>query len=163
MPPLSPFVELSHATGKDTAEKFNNYIEELYQIYLQTVVHSNLTFKNLPVNTQRRPETLGKSFAFWHMMQEGNVEEERTPDFERCKRIRWIGWTIQNADKYDQIRVFPQQKRGREESWALWLYEQDYVVILHYRKTFLLLKTAFMVKKHKQQELLRDWNVYTTL
>lgn len=31
----------------------------------------------------------GKEATFWHMIQEGRIEEDRTPDIRRCERIRW--------------------------------------------------------------------------
>jgi len=56
------------------------------------------------------------------------------------------------------IRVFRQTPRHGERTWALWLVEQDYVVILAERSGYYLLKTAFLVTKdHKREELERDW------
>jgi hypothetical protein len=63
----------------------------------------------------------------------------------------------QNADKDPAIRVFPQTPRFGDKTWALWLFDHDYVVILAERSTYYLLKTAFVVNSHKQQELERDW------
>jgi hypothetical protein len=150
------FLEAADYTGKDTAERWKNYIEGLYVVYLRTVAHGGLTFRGLPVRCQFRPETLGKHYAFWHMMQEGFREEDRTIDVERCRRVAWISWVIQNAPTETGIRVFPQKRPG-EKSWVLWLYEHDYAVILWERNDYFLLKTAFMVKPHKRTELERDW------
>jgi hypothetical protein len=110
-----------------------------------------------------RPETFGKGFAFWHMMQEGQIEDERTIDPERCQRLLWIAWVIANADRDPRIRVFPQQKRGSEQPWALWLFDSDYVVILWERNGYYLLRTAFVVQNHKRNELERDWQRHSKI
>jgi hypothetical protein len=95
------------------------------------------------------------------MMQEGPIEDDRTIDPERCERLLWLGWVIENAASDARIRFFKQSPRGNETSWVLWLFEQDYAVILWERNGYYLLKTAFMVKPHKRQEFERDWKKYT--
>jgi hypothetical protein len=155
IPPLLPF---GHGEGNDSAERWDDYIEGLYGLYLKTVVRAELVFRGLPVRCQFRPETFGKHFAFWHMMQEGRIENDRTIDPERCRRLLWIGWLINESRASDpRIRVFRQNPRNGEISWVIWLDEQDYAVILWERKDYFLLKTAFMVKPHKRQEFERDW------
>jgi len=95
------------------------------------------------------------------MMQEGKIEDERTIDLNRCSRVSWISWVINNAhDK--RIRVFLQERQGVKKSWVLWLYEENYAVILWERSGYLLLKTAFLVKSGKYKEFNRDWNKYNT-
>jgi hypothetical protein len=162
---LPKFVELNDCAGDDTVSRLKVYIEVLYGVYLKTVAFGKLTFRDLSVKCQFRPETNGKHYAFWHMMQEGKIEDDRTIDLERCRRMRWISWVIKNADNDSKIRVFPQAARsttrGAEQPWALWLYEHDYVVILWERNGYYLLKTAFTVKPHKHNELERDWEKHS--
>jgi murein L,D-transpeptidase YafK len=160
-----PLIEIDSFTGSDFQERWDAYIEEIYQRYLSTVAQGKLTFRGQRVACQFRPETYGKHYAFWRMMQEGYLgtsEDDRTPDFERCKRVDWIAWAINNAGKSDAIRVFPQRRRGREKSWAVWVHEKDYVVILWDRRDYYLLKTAFVVKSGKRKELQRDWEAYNS-
>lgn len=151
LPPHVPFGALG---------SWEEFIEGLYGLYIKTIVRAELTFRDLPVRCQFRPETFGKHFAFWHMMQEGRVEDDRTIDPERCRRLLWISWVIRNADVDDRIRVFPQADRGSDKSWVLWLHGEDYAVILHERNGYFLLKTAFMVKPHKANEFERDWSAH---
>ncbi len=156
---LPPFLEAEDYPGDDSAERWKNYIEGLYTIYVKTVAHGNLRFRGQPVRCQFRPETLGKHYAFWHMMQEGFNENDRTVDPERCRRVAWIAWVIQNAEIDPRIRVFP-QARGSEKSWVLWLEQAGYAVILWERKDYYLLKTAFLVRQHKRKEFERDWGAH---
>lgn len=154
-------IEVNDFPGDDFATRWRAYLEHIYQRYLKTVAFGELTFRGKKVNCQFRPETDGKHYAFWHMMQEGSggrSENDRTPDLERCRRVDWIAWMIANADMHPGIRVFRQTKRWGEKPWALWLHEHGYLVILWERKDYYLLKTAFYrLKKGKIEELERDW------
>lgn len=158
------FIEVEDFPGDDFITRWRAYLEEIYRRYLNGVAFGRLTFRGWKVSCQFRPETEGKHYAFWHMMQEGSggrAEVDRTPDLERCRRVDWIGWVISHADSHPGIRVFPQAKRWGEQPWALWLHEYDYVVILWERRDYYLLKTAFHpLKPHKRQELERDWRAH---
>lgn len=154
---LPPFIELSDAEGKDTVEKWRVYLEALYGVYQKTLVKGELTFRGLRVGCRRFPESKFKHFCFWHLIQEGFPEEDRTPDLERCRRLLWVSCIIQNARGDSSVRVFRQTQRFGEKPWALWLFERDYAVILVERNGYFLLKTAFMVKGDKHDELMRDW------
>jgi hypothetical protein len=148
---------LAEAEGQDTAERWKIYIEALYGVYRRTLIEAQLTFRGFPIHCRRLPDATGKQVAFWHLVQEGYPEEHRTPDLERCRRLLWVSWVLQNAGQSVHIRVFPQTRRHGDKTWALWLFEQDYVVILAERSSYYLLKTAFIVSASKQEEFARDW------
>lgn len=157
-------VEVDDFPGADFGSRWKVYLEDIYQRYLRSVAKGGLTFRGKRVNCQFRPETHGKHFAFWHMMQEGSggrSEDDRTIDPERCRRVDWIAWVIANAGTHPGIRVFQQTTRWGETSWVLWLYEHDYAVILWERRDYYLLKTAFYpIYKRKKEELERDWKAF---
>ncbi len=155
--PLPKFIELADATGPDSAEQWKTYLEALYLVYRRSLVEAQLTFRGLPVQYRRMPDATGKHVAFWHLVQEGYPEDDRTPDPERCRRLLWVSWVIRNAGCNTAVRVFPQTRRHGDRTWALWLYGHDYVVILAERSSYHLLKTAFIVSQDKREELNRDW------
>jgi hypothetical protein len=155
--PLPKFIELSEASGEDSAERWNTYLGALYLVYRRTLVEADLTFRDLPIQYRRTPDATGKHIAYWHLVQEGYPEEHRTPDIERCRRLLWVSWVIQNAGQNTAVRVFPQTRRHGEKTWALWLFGHGYVVILAERSAYYLLKTAFLVSEDKREELERDW------
>ena len=69
---------------------WETYQAALYRIFQQEIASGGLRFQSLPVNCRRLPQTGGRWAAFWHLVQEGPAEEDRTPDLRRCERIRWV-------------------------------------------------------------------------
>ncbi len=156
-------IQIEDFPGDDFLTRWPTFIEHVCQRYLKTVAFGNFRFRGLNVKCRFHPETDGKHFAFWHMMQEGSggrSEDDRTPDADRCRRVEWISSVIQNAEIGEAIRVFRQAPRKSEKPWALWLHEFEDAVILWERNGYFLLKTAFVVKPHKKNELERDWKAH---
>jgi len=82
---LPPLIKLA-----DYGNDWETYLEVLYRAYLDEVVNAGIVFRGLPLRVQFRTMAHGKGFGFWHLISEGNVEEDRTPDLRRCERIRWV-------------------------------------------------------------------------
>ncbi|MCS6246038.1 MAG: hypothetical protein H2173_00875 [Opitutus sp.] len=163
MSELPALVEVDDFPGEDFVARFRAYLDGIYGIYLSEVAWGGLTFKGQKVRCRFEPETFGKHYAFWHMMQEGRIEDDRTPDSERCKRVRWIAWVIKAAKDGDpRVKVFPEQKRHGNQPWALWLEEANYLVILWERNGSYLLKTAYPVSyAGTLKALKRDWLLHS--
>jgi len=139
---------------------WEKYVDELYEIYLREIVNGGLTFKSLPIRCRYHPKTRGKGYGFWHIIQEGRIEEERLPDFRRCERIHWISWVIKNADIDERISWW-EEKRRTNTDILLWLEDEDYLVVLAKRRNYLLLKTAYYItKRHKRATLYRNRNKF---
>ncbi len=77
MSDLPDLVEVDDCPGKDFVARWKVYLDKVYAIYLQEVAHGRLSFKGLKVSCRYQPETFGKHYAFWHMMQEGVIEDDR--------------------------------------------------------------------------------------
>jgi hypothetical protein len=149
---------MEQSLGEDTVERWRAYLDVLFGVFQRTLARAQLSFRGLNIGCRRIPESKGKHFAFWHLIQEGFPEEDRIPDLDRCRRLLWVAWVIQNAGQDPAIRVFRQTPRHGDKTWALWLFEHDYAVILAERSGYYLLKTAFLVtKENKREELDRDW------
>lgn len=135
------------------------YEDMLYQVYLETIVHYGLVFRDWPVRTQYRPETRGKGFSFWHVISEApspknKNEDERIPDLERCRKLRWVAWVIQHAGE----EGFPwwENKRGTETRVVIWAEAYDFAVVLAKRNGYYLLKTAYCLKEHRKAAFARE-------
>jgi len=93
------------------------------------------------------------------MIQEGSSEEERTPDFRRCERIRWPRPIIDHHDD-KTIKVWWNQRRG-EKRICLWFEHENYLVILADRGEYILPWTAYLVDRpHRQRKLQREYEKY---
>lgn len=144
------------------------YEDEIYEAYLETVIRSGLEFQGVQIKAQFRPETHGKGFSFWHLISEApdpknRNEDDRLPDFNRCERIRWVAWCIQNAGT-DGFSWWENQ-RGRETHVVIWAEDHDFAVVLAKRETangprYYLLKTAYCLKSHRRKTFARERDAF---
>lgn len=151
LPPLVLF--------SDHGGDWDRYLDALYAWFKQDFVDTKPVFQGRRLGLKRHPMTNGKEATFWHMIQEGDVEEERTPDFRRCERIRWSKPIIER-DTDPAIKVW-RNRRGREERVCLWLVQESYLVILADRGDYILPWTAYLVEQpHRQRKLQREYEEY---
>jgi len=135
--------------------EWSRYEEELYAVYLETIVQSGLTFRNMPVRAKYAPPTKNKGFTFWHLISEGEREDDRTPDFRRCERIRWVAWLIQHAMSHQDLSWW-ENKRGSNIHIVIWHEKEDFAVVLAKRNGYVLLKTAYWVKQYRRKDFERE-------
>jgi hypothetical protein len=131
------------------------YEDELYAIYLESIVHSGLTFLGIPVRSRYEPPTKNKGYSFWHLISEGEREEERVPDIRRCERIRWVAWLIQHATRHEDV-CWWENKRGSNTHIVIWHEQEDFAVVLAQRNGYFLLKTAYWVKRYRRKDFQRE-------
>jgi hypothetical protein len=117
------------------------YEAMLYQLFFDELARGGLEFRGWQVQCRRRPEHAGKWAAFWHLVQEGPIEEQRTPDMRRCERLRWIRWVIEQAQAHSAIDEWQNTRQG-ERNTLLW-FNEEYLVILAERSGYWLLKSAY--------------------
>ncbi|MBU6266302.1 MAG: hypothetical protein KGN34_02095 [Sphingomonadales bacterium] len=129
------------------------YEARLYAIFLGEIAQGGLTFRGDRVSCRRLPETQGKWAAFWHLVQQGEVEEDRLPDLRRCERLRWVKYVIEawNTDKNIQ---WWENKRRSETNVLLW-YGEVYLVILAKRDGYWLLRSAYETNQGHRLRSLR--------
>lgn len=125
-----------------------SYEDALYAAFLETFVRPDIRFKGGRVSAPYRPESRGKHFSFWHVISEaphpGNRnEKDRIPDLQRCERIRWIAWAIQQAEAGTQDVSWWENSRGRNTHVVIWAEQRDFAVILGKRRGYYVLKTAY--------------------
>jgi hypothetical protein len=129
------------------------YEGELYRVFLNEIAKGKLEFRGWPVNCRRIPEAHGRWASFWHLVQEGRIEDDRLPDFRRCERIRWVRWTIENGTTHQEIEEW-QNRRGTEINTLLW-YREEYLVVLAQRQNYWLLRTAYCTERSMRIRQLR--------
>ena len=135
------------------------YIDFVYETFLDDIVRQPLMFRGERVSCRKHPETRGKGAGFWHMVQEGAIEEDRVPDIRRCERIPLIKYMIENCDLEWEIDVW-ENTRGSESNTLLW-FSEEYLVVLGRRTGYWLLRTAYCTtKNHRIQALRKERDAY---
>ncbi len=130
-------------------------LDDLYQIYLTEIHQAALMFRGLPVQNRRHPEWKDKVHGFWHIVKGTPVDDEREPILQRCERIRWIPWIINNAYTDSRISCWP-ERRDSKTYFRLWLEEESYIVILEKRREYYLLVSGHPTMPHKNKSLLES-------
>lgn len=131
------------------------YEDAIYEVFLTTVVRANLNFQGIRISCQYRPESKGKHYSFWHLISEGDDEENRTPDLQRCERIEWIGWIIANAETCSDI-VYWNNNRGESSHIVILHKVSRYAVILAERNGYYMLRSAYPVTERRFQKMLAE-------
>lgn len=151
LPPLVPLSNYGGAWGP--------YLDTIYNYFKQDFVTNKPVFQGRRLGLKKHPKTQGKEATFWHMIQQGPVEEDRIPDLRRCERIRWPKPIIEHdADK--AIKVW-KNRRGREQRICLWFEQKNYLVVLADRGEYILPWTAYPVERpHRQRKLQREYEGY---
>lgn len=129
------------------------YETELHRIFMAEIAGGGLQFRGARVGCRRQPEAAGRWASFWHLVQEGPVEDDRFPDLRRCERIRWVRWIIENAPAHAEIDEW-QNTRGAETNTLLW-YREEYLVVLAQRQGYWLLRTAYCTEQGGRIDKLR--------
>lgn len=151
LPPLVLF--------SDYGGNWDAYLDAIYEWFKQDFIDSKPVFQGRRLGLKQHPMTHGKEATFWHMIQEGAVEDDRTPDFRRCERIRWPRPIIEhNSDP--AIKIWRNQ-RGNDVRVCLWFAQENYLVILADRGDYILPWTAYWVEQpHRQRKLQREYEEY---
>lgn len=140
------------------------YINAVYQFFLNDFVHNRAFFLNLPVFVRYHPSFNLKGATFWHLVSEGKIESERTPDFRRCERIRWpraiIDHVISGDIKiWETIRPWKKQKQKRI-NFALANF--SYIVVIAQREKGYDLVTAYLIEQsHRREKLKKEFETFS--
>lgn len=152
--PLPGLVELS-----DYGNNWEKYLNALYEIYISQIVNTGLSYNGLPIHYRFNPQTDGKGYGFWHLISEGEKEDDRTPDIRRCERILWVAWIIRES-KTNQEILWYENKRGSEIHVVLWFRLHRFAIILAKRAGYYLLKSAYTIKPHREKVFEKEWRSY---
>jgi len=138
---------------------WNEYLDALHGFFRADFVTDRFLFEGKRVGLKKHPIEHGKEATFWHMIQSGDTEAERTPDLRRCERILWPKAIIINAN--DPGVLIWKNKRGSKKRICLMLEQERYLVILADRGEYVLPWTAYPVDRDRQfQKSLREYREY---
>lgn len=144
---------------EDYDGNWNAYIEALYDIFRTDFIKNKPNFRGKNLRLKRHPVIQDKEATFWHLTSEGSKEEDRTPDFRRCERIRWPAPTIDNSE--DSVIKVWAEPRGNSLRVHLWFENEGYLVVLDDRKDYILPWTAFYIEReHQRRKYNKRWMKY---
>lgn len=106
-----------------------------------------------------------KESTYWHFITDGNVEDERQCDFNRCARIKWPRAMMERCPTgrpaEDDVVLWWKTVRNNEQRYVLALPDFSYIVILVDRGEFVLPWTAYTVEeRHRRAKLSREYEAY---
>ena len=140
------------------------YIEDLYQIFLNDLVSRPLLWKSggKEVSLRRQPEVEGRHAIFWHIITGGGgSEESRQIEHERCVRLRWVRILVElfneEFPEEREIRWWIDQRRASNPRYVITRPQFDYIVVIEPRAEYALLVTAYFAERqHRRRKLRRD-------
>jgi hypothetical protein len=154
---LPELVELSDYHGD-----WDLYLGAVYSIFKQDFIYNHPIFRGLPVSILVSTLSEGKEETFWHIISEGEKEENRNINIRRSERIRWPKPIIENCDT-DKLLYIWENNRGRENRVLIRFIfsDDDYLIILIRRKRRIYLLTAYLITNtHQKKRLQQEYNAY---
>lgn len=146
---------------QDYHGKWNDYCDALYEFFLDDFVRTKPQYLGKRFALKKHPEYDGKAATFWHLVSEGNVEEDRTPEMRRCERIRWPRPIIEGNVPAD-VKTWRNERNGKTRI-LIALADFSYVVILDDRGGYVLLWTAYPVEReHQRRKLAKEYGDYAS-
>jgi len=134
------------------------YKEHLYSLYSRDFLASQPTW---PIGGKRfaikkQPLVDGQCHTFWHIISEGDQEEEREVVLSRCECICWPRLILDEfsatypAQRSNRI-VWWVEERGGKRRVHIALADFSYLVVVEDRADYVLLWTAFPIEREHQR------------
>lgn len=151
----------------DIKDPTDDQLYEMYGIYLNDLVHSEVNFeeKKVIVNKARVRNKkegyfVGKHKSFDHIVtRECKYSGKRQYDRDRANKIHWIKVIIENCS-CPLIKQFEKIDRDGDRNIFLWLESKSYVVILREKQPDLFLVTGYCVDATEQGRFRSDYMEY---
>ena len=144
-------------TLPDHGGSWDAYAAAVYARFKADLIDKPSFYRGMRVGLRRHPMHQNREWAFWHIVQEGNVEANRTPDLRRCERIGWVRAIIHHAHD-PRVKTWENMRSGNPRI-LLWLEEQDFLVVLAPRgRRYALLVTAYPTDRgHTRHKLQQEY------
>lgn len=143
------------------------YLEAVHRLFVRDFVASKPCFPGKRVALKRYPDPDGRGATFWHMVSEGKVETDRTPDLRRCERIGWPRPLIEELAAVlagaGRVRCWCEDRKGAKRI-IIAVADFSYVLVLDDRGDYVLPWTAYAVEReHQRQKLEKAWTAAKVL
>lgn len=147
-------IELNEFNGN-----VEDYFSAVYTIFESHFIKSQPSFQGTRVSAQKIPLVDGIHRTFYHMTHEGNIENDRKPDFRRMERIRFPKFCIE-ACPNSNLLVW-KNKRKRDDRILIFNEEEGYLIVLTERKGYNLLWTTYYIEyNHERRKKIKEYEAY---
>lgn len=138
---------------------FKLYFASVYEIFENSFIKSQPIYNELRVSAQKHPEVDGIHRTFYHITHEGEIENERKPDFRRMERIRFPKFCIDNCSHKDFL--IWEKIVGKDNRIHILNKAERYLIVLTERKGYYLFWTAFYIEdNHTIRKKKKDYEAY---
>ena len=138
---------------------WDRYLKVIYNFFTKDFVDDQPTYHGKKLALKRFPMYEGKEATFWHIISEGIIEDDRTPDLRRCERIRWPRPVIENSSDPD-IKIW-ENNRHHETRVCILLDSADYLVVIARRQGYDLFWAAYPITRpHHKRKLIKEYEAY---
>ena len=148
----------------DYSGDYFEYENAVYELFFKDFIDTKPVFKGQALALKRYPIFKDREATFWHIVSEGSVEFDRTPDIRRYERISWPKKVIEYCHaSCIKIKVW-ENKRNGEKRILLWCEDIEYLVVLADRKDYILFWTAYPVtEEHRKRKLQKEYEEYNNV
>lgn len=145
----------------DFGGQWPEYEQHIYEIFLEHFVNNSFIYDGTRISCKKHPEINGKSGTFWHIISSGQTESEKEPDLERCSKIAWPKAIMENTDD-DNVLVWTDDSYKGGSRTKILLTDPAYLVILANRNGYSLLWTAYPLRVHSKEKLLKEYKSFNS-
>jgi len=141
---------------------WEKYVEALYKIFKHDFILNRTLFHGKNIGIISSPRYDNKEYTFWHIISEGEIEEERIPNLRRCARIRWPKAIIESNETDPILRIW-QNRRGKDKRllFLLSFNNEDYLVVLLIKRYYFIFHTSYPIDyPHTKRKLIKEYNDY---
>ena len=151
---LPEMIPLSAFSGN-----WEKYRDGLYKLFCQDFKNGKVEFRGEQIFLRIYPFEEGKEASFWHCISEGEVEQDRIIDTERCKRIRWPKSMITHDGNVD-LKIWQNTRKGCL-NYLLLVERERYLVVIRFKKGKWQLWTTYLATyNHTLEKWLHEFNEY---
>ncbi len=141
---------------------WNEYIEIIYNVYCKEIRTKQFEYEGKQIALRKYPTYQNKDKGFWHLVTEGDIEDQRNPDLRRCSHIRWVRYVIDNSHK-PEINIWKNTRKGKTNI-CLSTEDFSYLVVLGERNGYVILLSAYPIPEaYKKMKLRKECEQYTEL
>lgn len=144
---------------EDFSGNFKLYFANVYEIFENNFIKSQPIYNGLRVSAQKHPEVDGIHRTFYHITHEGEIENERKPDFRRMERIRFPKFCIDNCSHKSFLTW--EKVVGKDNRIHILNESERYLIVLTERKGYYLFWTAFYIEEnHTIRKKKKEYEAY---